>query len=165
MASNAPSIVDIRRAVAGDSPLLTPVEKTAYEFCRQRAREGKPVTQMDITLAIGSQNHTGGTSAGVLNRLETKGVITRTFYQRGLQVCFPDTGECTAEPASRATHWRQRTEDVPTPPIARVRDVHHVAAFVIEAEARKAGLNLQDFLMELVFNGLELYLEKEGVTA
>lgn len=153
---------ELASRATGDSASLTPVERVALEFCRARARDGKPVTQLDITLAIGSQNFTGGTAAGVLKRLERKGLIERMFYQRGLQVCFPDTGECTAEPACRATHWRQRTEQVPTLPVMELRRANQAAASLIESEARKIGMALPEFLMDLIWNGLHLYLEEKG---
>jgi hypothetical protein len=160
MATAPLSPVEVMRSAGRDSSALSPVEKTAFEFCRRRAAEGKPVNQLDITLAIGSQNFTGGTAAGVLARLERKGLITRMFYQRGLQVCIAETGECTAPPACRATHWRLREQDVQTPPLHRVRERSPILARVIEDEARKAGKAIPDFLMDLVANGLELYLEQ-----
>ena len=150
----------IDRIDVGDSPSLSPVESTALEFIRQRAQQGLPVTRADIAIAIGSQNLWGGTAPGVLNRLEAKGYITRTFYQRGLQVCDVDSGLCTAPPASRATHWRLRDENVQTPPIHQVRQRNVPKAQIIEREARAAGVALPDFLQDLVWNGLEMYLEK-----
>lgn len=142
------------------SQMLSPVERTALEFIRKQAAEGKQVTRADIAIAIGSQNLWGGTAPGVLNRLEEKGYITRTFYQRGLQVCDVETGQCTAPPASRAVHWRHRPERVPTMPLHAVRDRNMPVAHVIEAEARRQGKSLQDFQMELLLNGLDLWLEK-----
>jgi hypothetical protein len=162
MASRALSPVTVRRDIAdSDSSILTPVEQSALALCRQRAAEGKSVTQLDITLAIGSQNFTGSTAAGVLNRLERKGHIERTYYQRGVQVCITETGECTAPPSCQSTHWRDRDQDVPTPPLAAIKAQHHPAAHIIEAEARKAGRPLHEFLMDLVFNGLELHLDQQ----
>lgn len=160
----ATSVVDIRRRFSrdqGDSPVLSAVEKTALEFCQRRAAEGKPVTRADIAMAIGSQNLWGGTAPGVLNRLEAKGYITRTYYQRGVQVCIAETGQCTAPPASRATHWRHREEPVQTPPLHALRNGRRPSAVrVIESEAAASGKCMQDFLMDLVYNGLELWLEK-----
>jgi hypothetical protein len=112
-------------------------------------------------MAIGSQNLWGGTAPGVLNRLEQKGYITRTFYQRGLQVCDVETGLCTAPPNSRATHWRHRTDRIPTMPAHTLRERSMSAAQVIESEARRLGKSLMDFQMELILNGLDLWLEKE----
>ena len=159
----ATTVVDIRRKFSrdeGDSPVLSAVEKTALEFCQRRAAEGKPVTRADIAVAIGSQNLWGGTAPGVLNRLEAKGYITRTYYQRGVQVCIAETGQCTAPPASRATHWRHREEAVQSPPLHQLRQSRPAATKIIEREAALSGHSMQDFLMDLVFNGLELWLEK-----
>lgn len=139
---------------------LSPVEKTALCFIREKAMRNEQVTRADIAIAIGSQNLWGGTAPGVLNRLEEKGYITRTYYQRGLQVCDVETGLCTAPPACRATHWRLRTEDTPTPPLHAVRTRSPDLAAVVESEARKANISLPEFLMDLVYNGLELWLEK-----
>ena len=141
--------------------ILSPVERTALDFIRKRAAAGLQVTRADIAMAIGSQNLWGGTAPGVLNRLEQKGYITRTFYQRGLQVCDVATGQCTAAPNSTATHWRHRTDRVPTMPGHALRERSLPAAQVIEAEARKHGYDLQAFQMLLLVNGLELWLEKQ----
>jgi len=144
---------------------LSPVEKTALDYIRECIRTKSRVTQLGIMHAIGSQNTTGGTSAGVLKRLEDKGYITRTFYQRGLQVCDAETGECSIPPTCRTTHWRKRKEDCPTPPIHIVRNRAPNLAGLVEAEARKSGMALQDFLMDLVYNGLELWLETQEAGA
>ena len=162
MATQLP-LVDLRRSIASDG--LSPAQAVALAFIKDRAANGRPVTQMDITLAVGSQNYTGSTSAGILKQLEDKGLITRTFYQRGMQVCVVETGQCTAEPSCRATHWRQRTEDVPTPAPAALKERFQTLATMIENEARKIGSTHQEFLMELVFNGFEVYLEKQGAEA
>lgn len=159
----ATTVAQLRRQVnepSSDSPPLSAVEKTALEFCAARAKEGKPVTRAEIAVAIGSQNLWGGTAPGVLNRLEQKGYITRTYYQRGVQVCIAETGECTAPPACRATHWRHRDEPVQTPPVHQLKQRRPHATRIIEQEATKAGISMHDFLQDLVFNGLELWLEK-----
>lgn len=159
MASQALSLVQLRKDMRGQEA-LSPVERTALEFIRAKATANEPVTRADIAIAIGSQNLWGGTAPGVLNRLEKKGYITRTFYQRGLQVCDVMTGQCTAPPASRATHWRHREERIATMPGHEVKRRNLPAGLLIEQEARMAGKSLQDFQMELILNGLELWLEK-----
>lgn len=157
--ASATNVIQLRKDMRGQ-PGLSPVERTALEFIRSKAEAGEPVTRADIAIAIGSQNLWGGTAPGVLNRLEAKGYITRTFYQRGLQVCDVTTGKCTAPPASRAVHWRNREERVATMPGHELRKRSMPAGLLIEHEARKAGKSLQDFQMELILNGLELWLEK-----
>lgn len=155
----ATNVVSIRQQIS-DSPPLSPVENTALEFCRSRALAGLPVTRADIAIAIGSQNLWGGTAPGVLNRLEQKGYITRTYYQRGVQVCDVESGLCTAPPACRATHWRHREQDVQSPPVHQLRESNPKMTRIIEHEATAAGIPLHVFLMDLVANGLELWLEK-----
>jgi hypothetical protein len=144
------TVFDVRRNAAEP---LTPVERTALEWCRHAAENGEPVTRADICRAIGSDNHEGGTGPGVLNRLERKGYIKRTFYQRGVQVCITATGQCTATPMSTATHWRHR--DVPTPTIQAVRERSMTGAAMIEMIAKQTGAQFQDVLAELVHEALE----------
>ncbi len=146
-------------------PPLSAVERTALELCRERADLELPITQADIAAAIGSQNFSGGTAPGVLNRLEGKGYITRTFFQRGVQVCIPETGQCTAPPSCTAAHWRNRKEKVQSPPPRAVRVQNPSAAVIIEREARAANIPIQEFLMDLVFNGLHMWLDRQGAEA
>ena len=160
MATAPTNVVQLRKDMRGQ-PALSAVEQTALDFIRSKAAAGEPVTRADIAIAIGSQNLWGGTAPGVLNRLEAKGYITRTFYQRGLQVCCAKTGQCTAPPQSRATHWRNREEKVATMPGHEIKRRSLPVGLVIEMEARKAGYSLQDFQMMLILNGLELWLEKQ----
>ena len=155
----------VARDVGRDSRQLSGVEQSALRLLAQRAAEAQPVTQLDISLAIGSQNSTGSTASGVLNRLEAKGYIERNFYQRGVQVCIVETGECTAPPACQAAHWRKREQGVQSPTIAAVRERHPSLARVIEIEAQAARQPLHTFLMDLVYNGLELYLDSKGIAA
>lgn len=134
---------------------LSPVERAAFEHCVEMAEQGEQITQMTIMRAIGSQNTTGGTSAGVLNRLEAKGRIKRTFHQRGVQVCIVGTGQCTAVPSNTATHWRNR-EPVATPTIQAVRERSITDAGMIEMIAKQTGAALQDVLTELVHEALDI---------
>lgn len=50
-------------------PSLASVESAALKHITNAASQGEIVTQMTIMTAIGSQNTTGGSSTGVLNRL------------------------------------------------------------------------------------------------
>jgi hypothetical protein len=159
MATAPLSLINLRKDMRG-ATALSPVEQTALDFIRARAAAGETVTRADIAIAIGSQNLWGGTAPGVLNRLEAKGYITRTFYQRGLQVCDVKTGKCTAPPQSRATHWRHREEKVATMAGDEIKRRNHPVGVLIEMEARREGKSLQDFQMQLLINGLELWLEK-----
>lgn len=133
---------------------LSPVERTALEWCKLAADNGQQVTRANICQAIGSDNHEGGTGPGVLNRLESKGYIKRTFYQRGVQVCVLSTGQCTAPPRNTAPHWRQR-DPVPTPTIQAVRQKSQTAAGMIEMIVKQTGMAMQDVLAELVHEALD----------
>lgn len=146
--------VDVR--LQANMPLSV-VERIALAHCVDQARAGRAVTQESIMLAIGSQNTTGGTSAGVLKRLEEKGYITRTAYQRGVQVCIVSTGQCTAPPPCRVPHWRTIKDRVPVPAIHQIRQRDMPLAQWIETEARRIGRDHLDFLQELVRRGTQDY--------
>ena len=78
----------------------------------------------------------------------------------GAEVCIAETGECTAPPACRATHWRNRDQEVMSPAPHMVRERRPSLNHIISHEAAMAGVPIHDFLMDLVANGLELWLEK-----
>jgi hypothetical protein len=145
------------RSFTISNPPLTTVERYALEHCVDQARSGRPVTQMTISAAIGSHNVAGSTAAGVLNRLEAKGYITRQAFQRGVQVCIVESGLCTAPPPCTVPHWRAITERVPTPAIHHLRQRDMTAAQWIETEARRIGRDHLDFLQELVRRGMQDY--------
>lgn len=136
---------------------LTTVERIALEHCLEQAKKGQPVTQLSIMAAIGSQNTTGGTSAGVLNRLEAKGYIERRVYQRGVQVCIPAKGICTAEPQCTVPHWRTITDRAPVPAIQPLRQRDMPLAQWIESTARQLGRDYLDFATELLRRGAQDY--------
>lgn len=150
MASAPQTPFDVRRQANSPSP----VEQAALDHCVEMAEQGQRITQMSIMQAIGSQNTTGGTSAGVLNRLENKGHIKRTFYQRGVQVCIVATGKCTAVPPNTALHHTLR-EKVPTPTIQAVRQRDISDAEMVERIAKQSGMPIQEVLALAVHDGLE----------
>lgn len=150
MASAAPKTpFDVMRQANS----LTAVERSALERCSQAAETGEQITRAAICQAIGSDNHEGGTGPGVLNRLENKGHIKRTFYQRGVQVCIVASGKCTAPPRNTAPHWRQR--DVATPTIQAIKQRSMTDAGMIEMIAKQTGMAIQDVLAELVQEALD----------
>jgi SOS-response transcriptional repressor LexA len=141
---------------------LTPIEQRVLEICDRAAEEGRELDSTEsMTAAIGA---TGvSTIPGILKRLEAKGYIDRTVYQRGRRVCIAATGKCTIPPRNTAPHWRERTDRVQTPAIQAVRDRAKPVAAMIEAEARLLGKSLTDFLGDLVYIGWHEYqAEKEG---
>lgn len=151
------------RSFSIGNPPLTPVEKVALNFLKGRASQGSPVSRADIVEAIGSQNWLGGTAAGILNRLEEKGLITRTFFQRGVQVCIVETGQCTAAPTCTAPHWRNRTENVPAPAIQAVRERVPTVLEMAEKAAKLEGCDTQTMLHHFVYIGAHAYMqERDG---
>jgi hypothetical protein len=145
------------RSFTISNPPLSTVEQVALEHCAQQARKGAAVTQLTLMQAVGSQNTTGGTSAGILGRLESKGYIERKVYQRGVQVCIVATGECTAAPACTVPHWRTITDRAPLPAIHQLRQHDIPLARWIETEARTNGVPIADFLEQLVRRGAQDY--------
>lgn len=151
------------RSFTLSNPPLSVTERIALACVEQIASEGRRVSQDEINAAIGSQNTTGSTAAGILGRLEAKGYIERHIYQRGVQVCIVSTGQCTAPPANTAPHWRLRTEQVPAPAIQAIRERAKPIAAMIEAEARMLGKPMSEFLADLVYIGWHtLEAEKEA---
>lgn len=138
---------------------LSASERAALEVCRRFADEGRRITQYDICEAIGSENWNGGTMAGVLNRLEAKGYITRTIYQRGVQICIAETGKCTFPPDDKTPHWRLRTDRTPAPAIQSVKQQAPNEAKEIEQDARDRGLSYHQHMMDLVLIGHRIFRE------
>lgn len=140
---------------------LTPIERIALECLKQIAGDGRQATQAEILAAIGSQ--AVATAPGIVRRLEQKGYITRSQFQRGFQVCIVETGQCTTPPHDTSPHWRLRTDRPPTPAIQSVRDRSKPIAALIEAEGRVLGKHHSDWLADLVYIGWHAYqAEKEG---
>ncbi len=129
---------------------LSAAEKSALEVCRAKAEAGDRITQYDICEAVGSENWNGGTMAGILNRLQDKGYIERIFYQRGLQICIPGTGYCTAPPPNQTIHWRKRpaTAMAPTPTIQAVAQRSHTLLSRMEARAKARGITLNEEMLD-----------------
>lgn len=153
--------VSIRRDVLAP---LTAVESIAFQAIKQIISEGRQATKAEICAAIGSDNYDGGTVPGIIKRLETKGYVTRSIYQRGFQVCIGD--QCSAAPSDTSPHWRQREAAVPIPAIQAVRQKAPELAALIEREARARNRPLSAFLADLVYIGWHGYqAEMEGLEA
>ncbi len=103
-----------------------------------------------------------GNVPGILKRLETKGHIERTFYQRGVQVCVD--GVCTAPPPNQSTHWRQRpaAERCPLPTIQAVAKKSQGLWAQIEARAKRDGISPNDHMLDLLHIGNEVTRQSEG---
>jgi hypothetical protein len=154
------SQADLHRTFAGE---LSQIERDVFAICIAAASENRP---LDSTEEIMGKLNLGGFSTvpGVLLRLEQKGMIARTVYQKGRQVRIIATGQCTAAPANTAPHWRNRdrSEDPPVPAIHLVREKAQSAAMLIEQEARRLGKPMTDFLADLVYIGWAEYLDEQG---
>ena len=154
--------VELQRRI-GAEIALTPIERRVLSFCQSAAAEGRQLEPVEtIMKAIGAQSYS--TVPGIMRRLEQKGYITRTVYQRGRTVCIAATGQCTLPPSNLAPHWRFRTDNVQTPAIQQLRQKMPDAATLIEQEARRLGKHMTDFLGDLVYIGWHAYeAEKEAL--
>jgi hypothetical protein len=135
---------------------LTATERIALECLRQIASEGRIADQYEICAGIGSDNMNGGTAAGVVNRLVSKGYIEHVNgnpLQRAIWVRIISTGQVTAEPRNKAVHWRYRTEPVPSPAIHRITERNKPLASMIEAQAKALQKPVHEFLMDCVYAG------------
>ncbi len=139
-------------ARCNERPPLTVNEKIAFECLKQIAAEGRCATQAELCAAVGV-GYQQGTMPAMLQRMERKGYITRTVFQRGMIVCLTDLGICTAPPKDQSPHWRDRpkADPVPTPAIHLVRNLPIAAQ--LEQDARAEGKTLAEHLMNLIYIG------------
>lgn len=136
---------------------LTPVEQMVLDICKRAAAEGRELDSIeDMRMELGALSYS--TIPGIMKRLEAKGYIERTIYQRGRTVCVVETGQCTAPPKCTVPHWRTCPDRAPSPTIQVVRETNRPIAAQIEAESRILGYSLPDFLAELVKRGWHEYL-------
>jgi SOS-response transcriptional repressor LexA len=131
---------------------LTAVEQRVYEICVRAAEEGRELDSIeDMRMELGALSYS--TIPGIMKRLEEKGYISRTIYQKGRRVCITSSGQCTTDPSNTAPHWRLRTEKVPAPAIHQIRERAKPLAQMIEAKARSLGKPVHEFLMDCVYVG------------
>lgn len=140
-------------------PELTVIERIAMECIRQIIAEGRQARREEICAAIGSQNYEGGTVAGILKRLEKKGYITRSFHQRGMQLCDTMTGKCSAPPNNTAPHWRlivNRSRDsTPTTPRHTINNTMPTLMAYIDRMMREENMTLQTAQITLMARGMQ----------
>jgi hypothetical protein len=96
---------------------LTATERIALECLRQIASEGRIADQYEICAGIGSDNMNGGTAAGVVNRLVSKGYIEHVNgnpLQRAIWVRIISTGpsHCRAEKQGGSLALSHRTGSI-----------------------------------------------------
>lgn len=133
---------------------LTAIERAVFDFCERAAREGRPLEPTETIMeAIGATG--SATIPGILKRLERKGYISRTIYQRGRKVCITATGQCTLPPNDTSPHWRlrDRSQDAPAPAIQQTRQRDLSLFAMIEQAARAEGKPITEFLVDLVYIG------------
>jgi hypothetical protein len=147
----------------GEQFRLSPLEAAVFALCNAAAEEGRPLESNDDMMEALEgcgyylSGYGGGTIPGIMKRLEGKGVIARTVFQRGRQVCILETGKSTAPPNDTSPHWRLRTEAVQSPAIHIVRQKSQPTSNLIEQEARRLGKHMTDFLADLVYIGWHRY--------
>jgi len=145
-------------------PDLTPIERLVLAECRAAAEAGLPAPSSErLREMIGASSFS--TAPGILRRLEEKGYISRTIYQRGRVICIPETGECTLPPNDLTPHWRTCPHRVPAPTIQVVRQRDLQCASDIEREARRLNKSMLDFLADLAHRGWHDYLAEQGEAA
>lgn len=133
---------------------LSFVEQRVLDICKRAALESRELDSIEsMTTEIGANGV--ATVPGIMKRLEEKGYITRTIYQKGRVVCI--NGVCTLPPKNLAPHWRNRTECPPTPAIQPIRERAKPIASMIETESRLLGKTMTDFLADLVYIGWHEY--------
>jgi hypothetical protein len=98
---------------------------------------------------------------GILRRLEMRGVIKVDRYQRERRVTIIATGQQTSEVRTPAVHWRDRPQDVPSPPAHAVAAKRPDTARDVFATARRLGRSPADFLADLVWIGWAHWQEQE----
>lgn len=139
-------------------PDLTPVERRVYEICVAAADSGRPLDSTeDMGAAIGATSFS--TVPGILKRLERKGWIRRSVFQKGRQVCITASGRCTTAPHDQTPHWRivyNRSRDsTPTLPRHSVAQTVPTLMAYLDKMMREENLTLEDAQMALMARGMQ----------
>lgn len=91
------------RSMETTMPPLTNFEKIAYRMIQHAAAHGLPCpTNLDIEIELGCNSTS--IAPVVVRRLEEKGYITVTRYQRAREVTITETGQSTARHPQRKTN-------------------------------------------------------------
>ena len=116
---------------------LSPWEARAYAAIEQAANDGvRFPTADDLIEACGCESH--ASTVNVVRRLEERGLIIVERFQRERVGTIVATGKKTAEPRTRAQHWRERPEHLPEPlQIIRKRDQKLFQAVLVEARRER----------------------------
>lgn len=90
-----------------DSGKIPPIELNLLAICERSAAQGR---ELPCNKQIVEELGAGGPStiATALKRLEGRGLVRRTIFQRGRVIQIVATGEITAQPRCTQPHWRER---------------------------------------------------------
>jgi hypothetical protein len=140
--------------------MLTPWEQRAFAAIEAAANEGRRFpTADDLMEAIGCESH--ASTVNVVARLELRGLITVERFQRERVGTIVATGKRTAEPKTRAKHWRERVEHLPEPlHLIRRRDQKLFQAVLLEA--RRERKSPTQMLARLVAEAMQARLIQSG---
>jgi SOS-response transcriptional repressor LexA len=146
-------------------PELTPVERQIYEMCVKAAEENRELDSTEIMATqIGANSYS--TVPGILKRLERKGWISRSVFQKGRQVCVTATGRCTVPPRDQTPHWRllyDRSRDsTPTLPGHTVARMVPTLMTYLDRMMREENLTLQSAQLTLMARGAQHRDEEKG---
>lgn len=139
-------------------PPLTPVEQQIFEMCYAAAEEGR---ELDSTEAMATRigANSFSTVPGILKRLERKGWISRSVFQKGRQVCITATGRCTIAPRDTTPHWRRivdRSKDsTPTLPRHTVARTVPTLMTYLDKMMREENLTLEAAQITLMARGMQ----------
>jgi len=103
-----------------------------------------------------------GAIPDMTRRLEAMGLITRTVFQRGSQICIVKSGKCTAMPKNTTPHWRDRPRETPSVLIKTIknRQPETEIADEIMRWANSRGTALCDAIADLVYVGWQVEKER-----
>ena len=95
------------------------------------------------------------TTVNLVQRLERKGLIQVERYQRTRRITVLATGKATAPVTNRTPHWRtkKRPGRMPSASLHMVKARDPDMAMQIIKAARREGMGLDDFIVELVWAG------------
>ena len=144
---------------------LPEMERVALALIAEAAEAGRQApTADDIQERTGCNSIS--TTVNLVRRLELRGLIEVERFQRTRRITVVSTGKRTAAVSNETPHWRKgpRPRSVPAVPISYVQQRKPELAREMIVAARREGLNLQDFLGELVWAGWKARLRamKEG---
>ncbi|ODP39268.1 hypothetical protein [Sphingomonas turrisvirgatae] len=141
--------------------LLSDNEAIIYRALDQAAREGRPCpANEELSALLGCSSDS--TSPTIVTRLDRRGYIRVQRYQRSRQVTIIRTGMSTAEPASKAPHWRDRPKNIPAPAPDSIKAKRPDTFSQIVMAANRERRPIADFLADLVWIGFDAFKQEEA---